>query len=628
MMRVIVKLLKLFLSCLFIGLFIAVGYLFILVDDLGKSETFSLNRAKAEIKNTEIVIERDSFVLKSDLEFVFDYLENEQSYKKWIEDQKYFSNFSEQGKYLKFNTPQTFYITIGNSCLNPYCFQRKVDFSNIPSVLWRGLIGIEDLRFLDHKGIDFRSILRAAIADLKAGSFVQGGSTLTQQLVKNIFLNNEKSFFRKLEEMILSVYIEKNYSKEQILQSYFNEMFWGNLGGVRIKGIYAASKFYFKKELHELTDYESIILSSMLKGPNSYHPLKNVKKLVDRTNSLFVKLKKNKFLSNVDEVKWNDKTWSLWVEKLKKENLDTKYKSLAFALKEKEFYKNFIINDVSLKFLKGHREEDIAIKYYENVFRCGERFCDFNYYSKLEKDAISNLQVKLQVGSLLKPFVYQVFSKEGYEEDTITSTGPISFSLNSGVWKPRDRDFNSSEITMSDSLRKSRNIPMFHLIKRYGMDRMEKSLNSYLPMLKKPLREFPSQLLGSIELNFEEIYNGYKVFKNYECRGEKKIYSILNNPNQNTLSAVVKAQIQELDFFGKTGTSNNSLDNWFLTLDDEKIKILWVGLEGDRRGKKLELSGSRGAFKVFQDYVLRSGKKLRSLNCYSSGQKEEELDIN
>ena len=599
-----------------------------LVDDLGKSGTFSLNRAKAEIKNTEIVIEKESFVSKSDLEFVFDYLENEQSFNDWLDDQKYFSNFSERGRYLEFNTPQFFYLTIGNSCSAPNCFQRKVDFSTIPSILWRGLIGIEDLRFLNHKGIDLKSILRAALADIKAGSLVQGGSTLTQQLVKNIFLTSEKSIFRKLKEMILSIYIEKNYSKEQILQSYFNEMFWGNLGGVRIKGIYAASKFYFRKELNELTDYEAVILSSMLKGPNSFHPLKNVKKLQGRTNNLFARLKKNKFLSHVDEVQWSQGDWDKLVEKLEIANKDTRYKSLAFALKEKDFYKNFIINDVSLKFLKKFPEEDLAIKYYENKFTCSDRFCDFNYYSKLEKDSISGLEVKLQVGSLLKPLVYQVLTREGYNQDTLTSTAPISFSLISGIWKPRDREFKTPEISLADSLRKSRNIPMYHLIKRFGMDRMESGLNRYLPMLKKPLNQFPSQLLGSIELSFKGLFDGYKVFKKDECSNGKKIYSILNNPNSNTLSNVIKPQLQDLDFFGKTGTSNYSLDTWFLTLDDEKIKILWVGLEGDRTGKKLDLSGSRGAFTVFQDYVLRSGEKLRPLNCYSSGQKQEELDIN
>ena len=193
---------------------------------------------------------------------------------------------------------------IKNECTVHNCFQSKMPFDQIPSVFWKGLIGIEDYRFLDHKGVDLKAIARAIIADIKQMRFVQGGSTLTQQLVKNLFLTQEKTIYRKLKEIVMATYIEYKFSKERILESYFNEVYWGAIGGLKVKGLKAASIFYFSKHPRRLSDFEVSILISMLKGPGHYHPVYQQSRLKQRANYIYKKLVEINFFSSNTNQKW------------------------------------------------------------------------------------------------------------------------------------------------------------------------------------------------------------------------------------------------------------------------------------------------------------------------------------
>jgi penicillin-binding protein 1B len=127
---------------------------------------------------------------------------------------------------------------VNNDCERVYCFQHRIDFSKLPVILWKGLLGVEDYRFLDHSGVDPVSILRAIIVDIKEMKLVQGGSTLTQQLVKNLFLTTKKTLDRKFRELFIHLYLESVMEKEEILSAYFNEVFWGTFQGIYIKGVY------------------------------------------------------------------------------------------------------------------------------------------------------------------------------------------------------------------------------------------------------------------------------------------------------------------------------------------------------------------------------------------------------
>ncbi|MBY0416205.1 MAG: transglycosylase domain-containing protein, partial [Bdellovibrionales bacterium] len=144
---------------------------------------------------------------------------------------------------LQINQDVFFKNLMTNDCVELYCYQHYLPFEFIPSIFWKGLIGVEDQRYLDHFGVDLKSLFRALVTNLKTMRYTQGGSTISQQLVKNLFFTNEKTFTRKLKEMIVSVYIETQFPKEKILEAYLNEVHWGALQGIKIKGVLSASLF-------------------------------------------------------------------------------------------------------------------------------------------------------------------------------------------------------------------------------------------------------------------------------------------------------------------------------------------------------------------------------------------------
>ena len=259
---------------------------------------------------------------------------------------------------------------VENNCPDLYCFQHRISFEQIPSVFWKGLIGIEDYRFLNHKGVDLKSIARAIVTDIKTRSFAQGGSTLTQQLVKNLFYSNEKKLSRKVKEIILSLYLETKYDKENIMEAYFNEVFWGAIQGVRVKGLYAASLFYFGRAPAGISAFEASILIGLLKGPNYYNPLRRLERLKKRAAIVFNKLKELNFFPS-DELGWDEKQWKSWHENLLAKNKEKKYFNLWRVGKNKsayldDFEKFHLINQVSkvmgeAKERAGKKEKDLNL---------------------------------------------------------------------------------------------------------------------------------------------------------------------------------------------------------------------------------------------------------------------------
>ncbi len=150
--------------------------------------------------------------------------------------------------------------------------RRFVHLADVPPLLVKGLQAVEDRNFKDNIGIDFSAIARAAFANLRAGHTVQGGSTLTQQLVRNLFLSRDQTFTRKINEALMSLLLEAHYSKGRILEAYVNDVFLGQQGEQAVHGFAAASEFYFGRRLQELRPQEIALLVGMVKGPSYYDP--------------------------------------------------------------------------------------------------------------------------------------------------------------------------------------------------------------------------------------------------------------------------------------------------------------------------------------------------------------------
>lgn len=510
-----------------------------------------------------------------------------------------------------------------NSCETYRCLQFPLDLSNMSSFVWKALIATEDQRFLEHSGLDPKSILRAVVKDIKALAFVEGGSTLTQQLVKNLFFTNEKSLIRKFKEAIAAVVLEIKYSKEKLLEAYLNNVWWGSVQNIRLKGIYAASVGYFHKHPRFITPYESAILISMLKGPYYYSPLKHIDRLRERSDFIFGKLKELEFISD-DTPLWDDKNWKVFEKRILSFNQKT-YLSAYYSLSEFDLsdYPYYVAINGALKVLKRYQKDNksVAVKFYIKNLKTDRNFF---YYSKLERShQDARTKERHQIGSLLKPLAYKEYILVGDREfDYEVSTEEITLDLKSGKWTPRDSESEKEWITLLEALRKSKNRPLIRLARDHGFDKLEQAfIAKYNLPLQLPLSEFPAQLLGAIELNFEQIMNTYTAFFKDECQrlGEAEEYKgksvmwQLSFHDESTIRKVSDERLKETNFFGKTGTTNRGRDNWFLSFDGKDIMLIWFGAEDLKESERLIASGATTAFKIFENYFLYRGKSFPEL---------------
>lgn len=537
---------------------------------------------------------------------------------------------------LAINTNVELPDLLGNDCKRYRCLQYRSDFEQIPSSLWKGLMGIEDYRFLDHDGVDHISILRAFVADVKAMKLVQGGSTLTMQLAKNLFLTTEKKLERKLREVIYAFYIEYKMPKEEILTTYFNEVFWGVIQGVYIKGIKAATLIYFDKLPEELTDFESSMLIGMLKGPYFYSPIRHIDRLKTRTSVVFNRLKSLNLVSNKDEEVWTEKKWNEWhnqiLEKNKGTSIRSIYKVSRSNLEFIEPFEKFVFYE-SVKSIQNLLKEqtkglDVAVKFLAIDKSCTDLNCEkmFYHYTKLERDLEKAIHSeKHQVGSVLKPIIYEQFIEMGKNLSDMVSTKPITLDLVSGKWTPKDASkVKVDEVEIRYALKKSKNIPIVRIANELGFDSLEPKLQTYFPDLLIPLREYPAQVLGAIELSLSELSFSYLKYFKKTCENIKNgVYSFedsilyeLSKAAETTISRVSNKVMKNVLIFGKTGTTNNGLDNWYIAFDGKVFYAVWFGVDSQRKDKKLRLAGATSAYRIFQKFQTNRGKQIYELYCH------------
>lgn len=605
----------------------------------------------SETQNETFVLNKKSHIIKEDLLNLLPFLEIPQEPVSWWDEQVNNHDLAPVGSTIlnqqklhvfELNTSFEFELERRNECSYPYCFQRKLHFFDIPSQLWRGLIGIEDERFLLHKGVDPWALLRALMVDIKEGRFAQGGSTITQQVARNLYLGNQKSFSRKYKEILFSFFMEWELSKEEILQIYFNEVFWGSVGGVRIQGVFAASLLYFKKRPTELTPYEVSILVAMLKGPNFYGH-RFPEKLRERGDLVFNKLLEMKLIPK-ESTPWKRKEWHDWLKNISQTEKDGRLRIIVELLKRKksqlDFYAEYVYATAADNYLQNLKlkpqlkDKDLAYKIFVTDLSCiyGEPKAEpcqepFFFYSKFERSQeIALKEDEHQVGSLLKPAIYRFFVQQQKKMDDVVSTLPITLKLKSGDWEPQESTIENlpTEITLRMALQKSRNIPLIHQANDLGFVVLEKFLKpDYLPSLKTPLAEYPSQLLGSLELNILELNKFYEKFFHDECDDilQEKLHEensplyVLSDPTQTTIARSADPQAAALKFFGKTGTSNKGNDNWFVSFDGRFIYITWIGNEAKEEKISLQLSGAWTSYKAYEYFLLYRGQLPEPLNC-------------
>lgn len=633
---------KMLLRCVSYGLvamlivgIITGGYVYIVIGELQlKISQNKIERQALELSPSRL--EKDSLVLKQDLETYLMFAANSNLSLSEMISNEVLQVENHQLRVLEdVNLP----ALEKNSCSKFQCIQFEKDFPKIPSSIWKGLLGTEDFRFLEHRGVDPLAIARAVIVDVIAMKFIQGGSTLTQQLMKNLFLSNERKISRKLKEMIYALYIENVMSKEEIVTLYLNEMFWGVHQNLYIKGFYAASLAYFNKPPSKLDEFEATILISLLKGPNFYNPAKSIERLKDRSTAVFKRLQSLSLVPKDDRLLWSDARW------------DNYQKDYAKRNSQKTLYQYFLLSKNSDVFLEPFEKLVLFGSYlthnksiqdrlgvdadYATKILVGKRECDsydcagvFSFYSKIEREKRRAITEEFhQVGSLFKPVVYDTFIDLGRSYQDIVSTEPITLNLKSGIWKPKDYSkAKVDEISLKEALQKSKNIPLIRVASEVGFEKVEEKLLPQIPRLKTPLAEFPAQLLGALELSLEEVFLSYRNFLNNKCQQieqtdlkfEDSLLFYMSVASETTISRVVRPPLSHALVFGKTGTSNNGLDNWYFAFDGRQLYVFWFGVESERDKTNLRISGASTAFRMFQDFINYRGKQVSEVYCQSN----------
>jgi penicillin-binding protein 1B len=427
-----------------------------------------------------------------------------------------------------------------------------VQLSQVPSHLTDAIITIEDSRFYEHGGLDLRSILRAFLANLKEGEVVQGGSTLTQQLVKNFFLTQDRTWSRKLNEALMAYILEAKYSKNEILEAYLNEIYMGQQGNMSIHGIGKAAQFFFGKEVGNLTLEESALLAGLIKSPNSLSPYHNPERAEKRRNWVLLKMMEQGKIQEASYQKaLNRKTTPrgfvgsfhqapYFIDFVKQQlqeyyppeilhsdglriftTLDTDIQREAEASLQKGL-KNLEEDFPSLKRENPLDQIQGSLVVVQPQTGYVKAMVGGRNYSVSQFNRVT--QAKRQPGSLFKPFVYltgisqnRSGMKDSITGATLVEDTPISIPVvekgQKKEWAPENYDhtFHGS-VTLRTALESSLNAATVRLAQTVGINEITKTATAI--GISSPLDQVPSLALGTSEVSPLEMATAYTTLAN------------------------------------------------------------------------------------------------------------------
>ena len=507
------------------------------------------------------------------------------------------------------------------------------NYDEIPGYLIEALIAIEDTRFFEHDGVNPDAIIRAAIKNFSAGRKVEGGSTLTQQLVKNTILNNERSYSRKIKEAILSMKIENELTKEEILERYLNEMFFGH----GYYGVKTAAKGYYRKELDQLTLKESAILAGLMKAPSTYAPTKNYEKSLTRADTILARMNKLGWISHdeyIDAVKeiptiYKDTlTQNIApyvtdevVRRLKKEFKDIRTGGYTIYttidMKQQKIARE-ALRYAHKKIVKKQRESlkkttlNGAIVAVENLTGNIKAMVGGVDYKKSAFNRAT--MMTRQPGSAFKPFIYQIALDLGYNPSTELTDVARTFQYYSNgkrkIWRPKNYESNFvGFIKLREALVHSRNLATINLVTEVGVNRIFEKLK---PLNIPHIPQDMSIALGNLGLSPVKMAQIYSAFANSGHMIEPRLVSKVlsrngtviyesktqeitdfTTPQQaylmtNILKDIVtrgtgrNARVKGVEVVGKTGTTNKNVDAWFCGYSPTTEVIVWMGRDNNK----------------------------------------------
>lgn len=404
--------------------------------------------------------------------------------------------------------------------------QSYIKLENISENLIDAFISIEDKRYYEHQGVDFIRIVGAIISDLKSGSFKEGASTITQQYVRSLYLNNNKTIKRKLYELLIAMNIESKYSKDTILEGYLNTIYFDH----GIYGIEDASLFYFGKSSSELSISESAILASIPKGPSIYSPIKNPENNTSRKNLILKEL--------LNDGKINEEEYINAISdnpKIIGQNIHTQNESAPYfqdmvieEIKQMGFLNEYLyegikvyttldseLNNTLLNYTKQYLPNDeIEISAYAIEPKTGKILAVIG--GKDYKQSTYNRATlsKRQPGSTIKPFLYLTALENGFTQSTTFISEPTTFYFEKQEYSPKNYHsiYPNQEVSMVYAIATSDNIYAMKTHLFLGPDKLADKLTSF--NLGKDIPAIPSLALGTFEVTLEDLTNAYQILAN------------------------------------------------------------------------------------------------------------------
>ncbi|HXG92433.1 MAG TPA: PBP1A family penicillin-binding protein [Blastocatellia bacterium] len=535
-----------------------------------------------------------------------------------------------------------------------------VAFSDIPETLRNAILAVEDRRFFSHNGIDWRGILRALWTDVNEGGIVQGGSTITQQLIKNAFLSNERTFARKLKEAAMAVILESRLSKEEIFALYSNNVYMGQSGTYAIHGFAEAAEVYFNKSLDKLTLGECAFLAGLVHAPNRYALSSDMTRAIERRNEALdamvgmqaitqeqadaakrepLQFKRREPKSDygasyfVDYVQRfiEDRYGEQGLSSRKRFNttMDPRLQRAAYEAVTKRV-KNLdkILGQTNKRDGASSRVQAALVALDAHT---GEVLAMIGGRDYNESQLNRATDAKRQPGSTFKPFVYATaISQRSYTAATLLSDTPQTFTFDGGRAEYRPTNYHGGfsyrDVTLREALARSLNVPTVELAMRVGLGQIANLAEE--AGLERP-RVYPSMPLGTSEVTPLELAGAYTAFANdgtalrpipiKSIQGAERgnalqkvaattvrVFSpqvayLMTNLMQSVVDAGTASRLRAMGvkgaIAGKTGTSN---DGWFAGYTPNIVCVVWVGFDDNT---DLRLKASDVALPIWAEFM-------------------------
>ncbi len=542
-----------------------------------------------------------------------------------------------------------------------------IKLEEAPDALIKGLFATEDRDFYHHYGISLRGITRAMWANIRAGGLVQGGSTITQQLVKNFYLTSERTIWRKVNEVFMSLILEYRYSKDEILGAYLNEVFLGQDGGSAVHGFGLASEFYFGSSLKDLQLEQMASLVALVRGPSYYDPRRNPERAMQRRNLVLDEMAAQGYITPEQAE----------IAKAKPLNV------IARPHRSANRYPGFL-DLVKRQLRQEYREEDLTSEGLRIFTTLDTRVQDdleqtvAQKLTQLEKlPKVGNLETAVVVtrrdsgeivalasgrensasgfnraldavrpiGSLIKPVVYLTALEYPNKYTITTKVSDAAIQVNSGsgkIWQPKNYDHREhGYVGLHKALSHSYNLATVRIGMDVGVARTVKTLRSL--GISRPVDLFPSFLLGASELTPMEVTQMYQTLAgdgfSTPLRGIRAVVAANGERLQSypftvkqavdpAATYIVNTILQEVmregtgrtayasfppsfGLVGKTGTTNDAKDSWFAGYTGDYLSVVWIGRDDN---KPVGLTGSTGALQLWTALMRQISSQPVTLN--------------